>query len=114
MIDGQFMIVDVLGDAVVIGADPDGEVVFTRKPAGDGILVSTNNNLSNPENRYGRNPCKQYNTTIKMLSKITSEDDLSVDYLAAILDMVHEEGKGLNTHYSNIFDLNKGLVYLYY
>lgn len=49
-----------------------------------------------------------------MLSEIKSENDLTVDFLASILDRVHEEGKGLNTLFSNIFDLKKGLVYLYY
>jgi hypothetical protein len=41
-IDGQFMLADATGDAVVISADSTGEIVFTRKPKGDGFLVSTN------------------------------------------------------------------------
>ncbi|MHC4214388.1 MAG: carcinine hydrolase/isopenicillin-N N-acyltransferase family protein [Planctomycetota bacterium] len=113
-IDGQFMLADASGDAVVIGGDSNGEIVFTRKQAGDGFLVSTNYNLTDPENRYGRYPCKRYNTAVKMLSEIKNENDLTADYLASILDKVHAEGKGLNTLFSNIFDLKKGLIYLYY
>ena len=74
-IDGQFMLADASGDAVVIGGDSNGEIVFTRKQAGDGFLVSTNYNLTDPENRYGRYPCKRYNTAVKMLSEIKSEND---------------------------------------
>ena len=49
-----------------------------------------------------------------MLNKVDSENDLTVDYLTSILDKVHEEGKGLNTLFSNIFNLKERVVYLYY
>jgi hypothetical protein len=55
MMHDQLHFVDATGDAVVISAGPDGEVAFTRKPAGDGFLVSTNFNLANPSN--GSYPC---------------------------------------------------------
>ena len=57
-IDGQFMLADPTGDAVVISADSTGDIVFTRKPKGDGFLVSTNFNRARPENRYGRYPSR--------------------------------------------------------
>jgi hypothetical protein len=44
----QLHFADATGDAVVISAGPDGEVAFTRKPDGDGFLVSTNFNRANP------------------------------------------------------------------
>ena len=46
----QIHLADATGDAVVISAGPDGEFSFTRKQEGDGFLVSTNFNLSNPDN----------------------------------------------------------------
>ena len=113
-LDGQFLLADASGDAVVIGADSSGELVFTRKQEGDGFLVSTNFNRADPENRYGRYPCKRYDTTVEMLGRIGSDDDLTVESLASILDEVHAEGRKINTLYSNVFDLKKGLVYLYF
>lgn len=113
-LDGQFMLADPSGDAVVVGADEDGNLVFTRKPEGDGFLVSTNFNRAWPENRYGGYPCRRYETAVKMLEEIESGEDLTVEYLASILDEVHAEGRKINTLYSNIFDLKNGLVHLYY
>ena len=52
----QMQFADATGDAVIISAGADGEVVFTRKPRGDGYLVSTNFNVANPANGYGY-PC---------------------------------------------------------
>jgi len=113
-LDGQFLLADALGDAVVISADSDGEIVFTREPDGVNYLVSTNFNRTNPDNRYGKYPCDRYQKTVKMLSGIKSESDLTVDFLASILEEVHQEGKRINTLYSNIFDLKNGVAYLYY
>ena len=113
-IDGQFMLADATGDAVVISADSTGEIVFTRKPRGDGFLVSTNFNRARPENRYGTYPCERYDAAVRMLGEIESESDLTVEYLASTLDAVHAEGRKLNTLYSNIFDLKKGVAYIYY
>lgn len=113
-LDGQFLLADALGDAVVISADTSGELVFTRKVEGNGYLVSTNFNRACPENRYGRYPCNRYDTTVKMLKAIDSDRDLTLDYLASILNAVHVEGRKLNTLYSNIFDLKNGVAYLYF
>jgi len=114
VLGGQFLLADALGDAVVISANSDGEIVFTRKPDGNGFLVSTNFNRANPENRYGKYPCKRYNTTVKMLGEIENESNLTVDFLASVLEEVHAEGKKINTLYSNIFDLKNCVAYLYY
>jgi len=111
---GQFLLADSTGDAVVIGFGEEGELVFTRKPKGNGYIVSTNFNRAYHQNRYGDYPCRRYNIASKMLQKIETEEDLSIDFLASILDAVHEEGKTLNTLYSNIFDLKKRIIYLYY
>ena len=108
----QMHMADATGDAVIIGAGPDGELAFTRKEKGDGYLVSTNFNLSHHEHKEGL--CSRYDTAVEMLEKIKDEDSLTVEYFREILDAVHAEGASSNTLYSNIFDLRNGTVYLYY
>ena len=111
----QVLLADATGDAVVISAGPDEELAFTRKPKGDGFLVSTNFNRANPKNTYpGSYPCWRYNKAVDMLGKIKSEKDLTVDYFKSILDACHVEGARGNTLYSNIFDLKNGVIYLYH
>jgi len=110
----QVLLADAAGDAVIISAGPDGEMVFTWKPEGDGYLVGTNFNRANPENRFGARPCWRYDKSVSMLAQIESEADLDADYLGSILDAVHVEGAEQNTLYSNVFDLRNGVIYLYY
>jgi hypothetical protein len=109
----QIILADAAGDAVVISAGPNGELAFTRKKQGDGYLVSTNFNRANPKNAYSY-PCWRYDKAVKMLEKIESENDLTVEYFKSILDAVHGEGPSHNTLYSNIYDLRHGIVYLYH
>lgn len=111
---GQYFLADATGDAVVIGFGSDGELTFTRKPHGNGYLVSTNFNRAYTENRYGAYPCQHFEKASSLLKNINQREDCTVKYLASILDAVHEEGRNLNTLYSNIYDLKNGIVYLYY
>jgi predicted choloylglycine hydrolase len=109
----QVLLADATGDAAVMSAGPDGELAFTRKPKGDGFLVSTNFNRANPKNTYrGGYPCWRYEKAVEMLGKIKSEEDLTVDYFKSILDACHVKGPGSNTLYSNVFDLKNGIIYL--
>ncbi len=111
----QVLLADATGDAVVISAGPDGELAFTRKPKGDGYLVSTNFNRANPKNTYrGGYPCWRYNKAVEMLKKIKNEKDLTVDSFKSILDACHVEGAVGNTLYSNVFDLKNGIIYIYH
>lgn len=111
----QVLMADTTGDAVVISAGRDGELAFTRKPEGDGYLVSTNFNRANPKNTFqGSYPCWRYNKAVEMLEKIEDEEDLTVDYFRNILDAAHVESAVGNTLYSNVFDLKNGVIYLYY
>ncbi len=113
-IAGQVLLADASGDAVVMSADVNGELAFTRKPEGDGFIVSTNFNRANPSNRWGNYPCERYTKTEARLDSLSREDRVTVDALASVLDAVHFSGTRLNTLYSNIFDLKEGLVYLYF
>jgi hypothetical protein len=110
----QMLLADATGDAVVVSAGPEGEMAFTRKSSGDGLLVSTNFNRANPDNRLGSYPCPRYEKAVEMLGRIQSESDLTVEALRAIVDAVHVEGAGVNTVYSNVMDLRRGAIYLYY
>lgn len=111
---GQYLLADATGDAAVIGFGSDGELAVTRKPSGNGYIVSTNFNRANPENRYGAYPCRRFKIASKMLESINKEEDLTLNFLASVLDAVHEDGRTIKTLYSNIFDLKNGIVYLYF
>ena len=107
----QVLFADRDGNAAVIGPGIDGEISVTRKTVGDNFLVATNFNLADPETTGS---CWRYETAIDMLTKIQKEEDLTVKAFQKILDSVHVEGDSNNTLYSNVFDLNTGMIYLYY
>lgn len=109
----QMQFADASGDAVIISAGEDGEVVFTRKPQGDGFLVSTNFNVANPSNGYGY-PCWRYDTATEQLNELVNgEGELTAQDATAVLDAVHVEGGSGWTLESMLVDLPHGVVYLY-
>jgi len=108
----QLHFADASGDAVVISAGADGEVVFTRKPRGDGYLVSTNFNVANPSN--GSYPCWRYETAQELLGGLVNQEgELTPQDAANVLNAVHVERSGW-TDESMVADLPNGIVYLYY
>ena len=110
----QMQFADATGDAVVIGAGADGEVVFTRKPQGDGYLVSTNFNVANPANAVSY-PCWRYDTAQERLGGLVSQaGKLTAQDATNVLDAVHVAGGGGWTVESLVADLPNGIVYLYY
>jgi len=110
----QMHFADAGGDAVILSAGPDGEVAFTRKPAGDGFLVSTNFNVAHPANGFGY-PCRRYTRAREMLGRLLErEGGLTVEDAAAVLDGVHEETVSGWTIESIVADLSRGRVYVYY
>ncbi len=108
----QLHFADATGDAVVISAGPDGKVAFTREPAGDGYLVSTNFNLANPYS--GGYPCWRYDRAEKMLGAVRGQEELTVERVASIMEAVHVEGPSGWTLYSLVADLRERLVYVYF
>jgi len=109
----QVLVADATGDAVVISTGKDGDLAFTRKPPGDGYLLTTNFNRANPENTFeGGYPCWRYDKSVELLEKIKSKQDLTVSHFQSILDAVHIEGTTGNTEYSNVIDLKNGVIYL--
>ncbi len=110
----QMLLADATGDAVVVSAGPEGELAFTRKSPGDGSLVSTNFNRANSDNRLGGYPCPRYEKAVETLGHIQGESELTVEALRCVVAAVHVQGPGINTLYSNLVDLRRGIVYLYY
>ncbi len=111
----QILVADATGDAVVIGPGPDGEVAFTRKAPGEGFLVSVNANQTDPDLQED----ERYNTVVEMLGKFgpgerLGGEDLAPTLEAASLKNVFNALDSRYTAYSYIFDLRKGLFYIYY
>jgi len=110
----QMHFADATGDAVIISAGSDGEVIFTRKPEGDSFLVSTNFNVANPSNGFGY-PCWRYDKATELLDQmIKSDAELTAQGAAEVLDTIHVEQSSSWTVGSMVADLTNGIVYLYY
>jgi len=110
----QMHFADAAGEAVIISAGKDGEVVLTRKAPGDGFLVSTNFNVANPANGHSY-PCWRYDRANEMLASLVErEGPLAVEDVAGVLDAVHVASGAGWTIESMVADLTRGLVYLYY
>jgi hypothetical protein len=110
----QMHFADATGDAVVISAGADGEVALTRKPRGDGYLVSTNFNVANPGNGF-QYPCPRYQTAQDLLGKLVRrEGELTARDAADVLDAVHMEGATSWTIVSLVADLPNGTVHAHY
>lgn len=99
----QTMFVDKTGASAIIGW-VNGEFKITRKKGA--YQVMTNFSVSNPE--LGNFPCWKYDKTFDLLNK----SEVSINSFRNILSAVHVEGE-TRTVYSNIYDLNKGLIYVY-
>ena len=109
---GQIHVADSNGEAVIIGPGLDGELSFTRKPVGDGFLVSTNFNMAEPDEK--EHSCQRYDTTTEMLKEVGNEEELSLNYIRDVLDAAHIEGAYSNTLYSTVYDLRNGDIFIYY
>ena len=110
----QLHFADAKGDAVIISAGADGELVFTRKPPGDGFLVSTNFNVANHSNSYGY-PCWRYDKAHELLGPLLeSKDPITISDATAVMDAVHMEKGSSWTIETMVADLVHGVVYIYY
>ena len=110
----QMHFADANGDAVIISAASGGELAFTRKPPGDGFLVSTNFNVASPSNGYGY-PCWRYDRAREMLGQLVSRDRaLTFHDAADVLYAISQQGGTSWTVSSLLADLTSGVIYLYY
>ena len=110
----QLHFADAKGDAVIISAGIDGEMVFTRKAPGNGFLVSTNFNVANPSNGFGY-PCPRYEKAQEMLGQLIDRNGLpSAKDLTNVMDAVHVEKGASWTIETLVADLVNMKVYIYY
>ncbi len=70
-------------------------------------------NSFNPQGGVNE-PCPRSEKATEMLGRIQAESDLTPEALRAVVDAVHVEGPGINTLYSNVVDLKRRIIYLYY
>jgi len=109
----QLHFADATGDAVIISAGKDGEMVFTRKPKGDGFLVSTNFNVANPSNCFDY-PCWRYDKASDLLKQlIAREGPVTSRDARDIMDAVHVSKGSSWTLETMVADLVHGNVYIY-
>lgn len=96
MADCQLMFADKFGNSVIY--EGDDKIYMEGK-----YQICTNFYQSN------QTPGWRYQKAKQMLS---NGNDYSVDLVKSILDETHQEGQVI-THYSNIFDLKNGKIYIY-
>jgi len=110
----QLHFADATGDAVIISAGADGEIVFSRKTAGNGFLVSTNFNVANPANGFGY-PCWRYDLAQEMLGQMLSgETPVTSRDITGVMDGVHVSGGSSWTIETMVADMVNGIVYIYF
>jgi hypothetical protein len=109
----QLHFADKTGDAMIISAGKDGEMVFTRKVQGDGFLVSTNFNVANIANNTGY-PCWRFDKANEMLSHLIEKvEPLTFSRVVNVMDAVHVE-RPTWTIETMVADLVNGVVYIYF
>jgi len=110
----QLYFADATGDAVIISAGKDGEMVFTRKPQGDGFLVSTNFNVANPSNGFVY-PYRRYDKATELMTQLIAKEGPVTSYDARdVMDAVHVSKGSSWSIETMLADLIHGNVYIYY
>jgi hypothetical protein len=126
-IDYQIHLADKSGNAVVIYPDIEGELAYTRKPQGNSYLITTNFNHARRE-KASWSPLDYvysflfdgtFETADNMLSKVLDQDDLTVEYMASVLNATHRDSFfdtrfSIKTLFSTVFDLKNMQISLYY
>jgi hypothetical protein len=109
----QIHFADKSGDAVVIHPGADDELTYSRKPKGNGYLISTNFNLANLDKKMWSFLRYRYKTADEMLSTIGTQNNLTVAFMASVLKATHQKWI-FKTLYSVVYDLSKLRIYLYF
>lgn len=115
----QLHYADASGDAVVVGGDENGDVVYTAMNDSN-FLVSTNHNLAVPDNYYSghyRESHERFDTATDMLQDVVANSNLTVDSIRDILDAIHAERSYdplMETSHSFIFNPVTLDIYAYY
>lgn len=109
----QSMYLDNKGESVVFNIGVDGEFDFFR----DNTTFQLASNYYFNDTSRG-NPSsdaiRRYNAAEQKLEDIDTNNPIPIEIIADVLDAAHFEGPFVNTLYSNIFDVENGIIYLYY
>ena len=97
----QLMFGDANGDSVIIEGD-----AIVRKKGRFQVITNFRQSLT----PAGQETCERYQTAVRMLEH---SDEVSIPVLRRILMAVHQEADS-PTLYSNIYDLQRRVVYLYH
>jgi len=97
----QYLVGDSSGNSIIVEGDNIINIASNYQ-------ILTNFYHSHPD--LGGYPCWRYETANEMLS---SNYDLTAYFIGSILDASHQEGR-YPTQYSNIYDLNNCLIYLFH
>lgn len=123
----QVHFADKSGDAVVIYPGTNGELTYSRKPKGNGYLITTNFNHARREKVswllldffHSFLFDGTYETADKILSKAVNQNDLTVETMASVLNATHRDWFfntrfSIKTLYSAVYDLKNLQIFLYY
>jgi len=109
MSEYQLFFADKTGDSVIIEGD------HTIRKTGSYQIASNFLHSQVKENRYPcewyKGGCVRFQTAEMMLKDLRI---ISVEHFRNILEATHQNTLGTRTLYSNIYDLKRGLIYLYY
>ncbi|MHA1170351.1 MAG: carcinine hydrolase/isopenicillin-N N-acyltransferase family protein [Candidatus Hodarchaeales archaeon] len=108
-IDYQVVFADPSGDAAVLSVGENNDLVVTRSPVNQSLLVATNFNLNHSTYPY----CERFVQAQTLLTQMTKANILSISGFRSILNATHSEGD-YPTTYSHVFDLLAGTISLYY
>ena len=109
----QSFYVDKSGESLVFHIGEDGEFNFFRNNVS--YQLASNFYVEDPSRRNPNSDAiRGYNSAEQILNNIVTVDNISIESITSVLDAVHFEGPAVNTLYSNIFDVTKGDIYLYY
>lgn len=109
----QAMYLDITGESVVFNIGVDGEFDFFRN---NETYQLASNYYFNDTSRGNpsSDAIRRYNAAERKLKDINASNPISIESIAKVLDAAHFEGPQINTLYSNIFDVENGLIYLYF
>ena len=103
--EDQYRAQYLLGDSVGYSMIVEGDNVILNE---NGFQVLTNFIQSHPD--LGGYPCWRYETAVDHLENC---DSLTTWFAGMVLASTHQDGN-YPTQYSNIYDLKKGFIYLFY
>lgn len=108
---GQFLFADASGASLVLTVGENGQVVISSTEGAFRVITNFNVTLPTPAGFR----CSRYETVTAHLEAIAAGvRAFSIESFANTLDAVHISVGGSETMYSNVFDLTRGLIYLYF